>query len=96
MKEEVMRFLDKFFYYGDKVFFLGHPPPKPINWEKVRLEILTTYDVIQQARAKVAREIFEEAEQRCIHYGSETNRWVKRCCDECWQSLKDKWLKEDE
>lgn len=43
----------------------------------------------KQTRSEERERIFKEAEEMCIHYGSKNNRWVKRCCDECWQALKE-------
>ena len=45
-----------------------------------------------ECQARVER-IFKEADTMCIHYGNEGTKWVKRCCDECWQALKEgvKW-----
>ena len=44
--------------------------------------------LIQQARQDIAREIFEESENNCIH----NPMYIKRRCDTCWQSLESKYL----
>ena len=43
----------------------------------------------------VIKDLFRQAEAQCPHYGDKTNRWIKRCCDECWDSLKVKFLELD-
>ena len=94
MKEKIKGILDK-------VAFFGHPPPKPINWEETREEILKAFEEqehrIERARTEVAREIFEEmegysvTEQMAFRDGGHILRTVP---ETSYQSLKDRFLKE--
>ena len=43
----------------------------------------------KQARQETAREIFEEANSRCIHGGEMI---IKRDCDDCWKEIESKYL----
>lgn len=49
--------------------------------------------LIETGRQMAAEEIFEAGEKPCEHYGNKTNRWRKRCCDDCWQALKKERIK---
>lgn len=92
----------------DKVIFFGMKPPKPINWEEVRAEILNAYEeekhLIKQAKKDAARKIFEEIEERYAMYNPIYNSVGSRIDDELvgiditeieWQVFKDKWLKNE-
>lgn len=64
-------------------------PEHPI-YKRLAEIVVSMADKIRQ---ETARGIFEEAHSRCTHGGEMR---IKKDCDTCWQSLKDKFLKEDE
>lgn len=64
MTEKIPPVLSKIKTILDNIVFLGHPPPKPINWEETREQILLAFEeqeyLIQQAKEEVAREITKQ------------------------------------